>query len=115
VISILGPDTSVAAIVREAQARGEVVDVVWSGADKAEALARFGEVLHLPHWFGHNLDALADCLHDLAGRRAMPALLVWDGVAALRDSDPDTYEAICAVLDEVAEDHPSFTAAVIER
>jgi len=47
--------------------------------DKATLLARFAAALHFPDWFGHNWDALSDCLTDLswlaahlrrAGRRA---------------------------------------------
>jgi RNAse (barnase) inhibitor barstar len=86
-----------------------------AGADQAESLARFGEVLHFPHWYGHNLDALGDCLHDLAAGPDVPLLVVWDGVAGLREDDPQAYEAICGVLDEVAEDHAGFSATVIER
>jgi RNAse (barnase) inhibitor barstar len=115
VIRILGPDASVAAVARGAHSRGEDVHVVPAGADKAESLARFGEVLHFPHGYGHNLDALADRRYDLAAGLDVPLLVVWDGVAGLREDDSPAYEAICGVLDEVAEDHAGFSATVIER
>ena len=34
--------------------------------DKAELLARIARTLRFPDWFGHNWDALADCLCDLS-------------------------------------------------
>ena len=34
-------------------------------ADKKELHARIAEALSFPDWYGHNLDALMDCLTDL--------------------------------------------------
>ena len=34
-------------------------------ADKDELHARIAEALDFPDWYGHNLDALMDCLTDL--------------------------------------------------
>ena len=34
-------------------------------ADKTELHARIAEALDFPDWYGHNLDALMDCLTDL--------------------------------------------------
>ncbi|WP_341647529.1 barstar family protein [Thauera humireducens] len=34
--------------------------------DKAGLLRRFAEAFRFPDWFGHNWDALADCLTDLS-------------------------------------------------
>lgn len=34
--------------------------------NKTEMLARIASALDFPDWFGHNWDALADCLSDLA-------------------------------------------------
>ena len=34
--------------------------------NKADFLARVAVALHFPDWFGHNWDALADCLTDLS-------------------------------------------------
>ena len=35
-------------------------------ADKQALHARIAAALNFPHWYGHNLDALMDCLTDLA-------------------------------------------------
>jgi hypothetical protein len=34
-------------------------------SSKAEVIARLAAALHFPDWFGHNWDALSDCLSDL--------------------------------------------------
>ena len=36
-------------------------------ADKKELHARIAAALDFPDWYGHNLDALMDCLTDLEG------------------------------------------------
>lgn len=35
-------------------------------ADQKELHARLAAALDFPHWYGHNLDALMDCLTDVA-------------------------------------------------
>ena len=90
-IRVLGPEVSIAEIVREAQSHGGEVSVVPAGETKAESIDLFAEVLDFPDWFGRNLDALADCLHDLAEEpREDGGLLhlVWDGVAHLPAHPP---------------------------
>lgn len=63
---------------------------------KDEALAALGEALEFPAHFGHNLDALWDCLRDLDE----PLVLVWAGSEAL---DPLAFEPIIDVLQERAD------------
>lgn len=48
-------------------------------ADKKELHARIADALDFPDWYGHNLDALMDCLTDLedtavtvTGRAGLP-------------------------------------------
>ena len=114
---VLGPGTTLAEVIDAARDAGEDVVVVAARSTKRESIAEFGVALRLPEWFGHNLDALADSLHDLAeevGRDDAPRHLVWAGVAPLRDEHPRAYEGICGVLDEVAEDHPLLHVSVVE-
>ncbi|GGO69738.1 barstar family protein [Nocardioides deserti] len=66
---------------------------------RAETLEALGEALALPSWWGRNLDALADCLRDLAaepgtGRTA----LLWDGWGVLHDQDPRTVDVVLRLL-----------------
>ena len=117
-IRVLGPEVSIADVVRDAQRKGGEVAVVPAGSTKAESIDLFAEVLEFPDWFGRNLDALADCLHDYAeGPRENGAArhLVWDGVALLRRSHPEGYEDITSVLHEVSDDHEGFVVTVLDR
>ncbi len=114
-IEVLGPDTRIGSLVRAAQSAGRRVSVVPAGPDKRSTLESFAEALDFPGWFGHNLDALADCLHHLAGQAEGEWHLVLDGAAALQQADERAYAGICGVLNEVAEEHPGFRATVVER
>ena len=114
---VLGPGASLAEVIDTARDAGEDVVVVAARPTKRESIAAFGEALGFPEWFGHNLDALADSLHDLAESLApddVPRHLVWVGVGLLRAEHPRAYEGICGVLDEVAEDHPRLHVTVLE-
>lgn len=114
-ITVVGPEVSISGLVRDSHARGVSVSLVPAGADKQESLLRFAEALDFPGWFGHNLDALADCLHHLALHSRGPWHLIWDGVAALKDEDEATYTGVCGVLSEIAEEHEGVQVTVVER
>ena len=117
-IRILGPEVSIGDLVREAQDDGDDVSVVPAGPTKADSLELFAEVLDFPDWFGRNLDALADCLHDFAEQpldSARARHLVWDGVAELRREHRETFEDIAGVLDEVSQDHAGFVVTILDR
>jgi RNAse (barnase) inhibitor barstar len=114
-IAVVGAEVSVAELVRDSHARGVQVSVVPAGADKRESLERFAEALDFPGWFGHNLDALADCLHHLALHSSRDWHLIWDGVQQLKLADEQAYAGVCGVLNEIAEEHERFSATVVER
>lgn len=63
---------------REARSRGHlVVRIDGRGAvDKAALMARLAAELRFPNHFGHNLDALFDCLRDLDEFLPAPGYLV---------------------------------------
>ena len=54
--------------------------------------------LSFPDWFGHNLDALYDCLTDLSWLPAGEHVLVWSHPEVLRQRDPDGYAGVSAAL-----------------
>ena len=59
-------------------------------ADKAGMLAAIGKAMSFPDWFGHNFDALADCLADMAWRPAdgyFVLLQHCDGIHGRAESD----------------------------
>ncbi|MEU1879462.1 barstar family protein [Streptosporangium sp. NPDC020072] len=74
----------------------------------AEAMSAIAEALSFPEYFGHNLDALYDCLTDLEWLPAGEHLLVWTRSSTLREADPPAFESIRSVLsDAVADDTAS--------
>ncbi|QIM22717.1 barstar family protein [Phycicoccus sp. HDW14] len=112
--TVLGPDTEIAPLVRSLRADGRV-DLVPAGIDKAETLARFGEALGFPDWYGLNYDAMFDCLlqhvHGVDG----VVHLVWDGTAPLRAEHPDVYEMVLRILGDAEEEKPHLRVTVVDR
>lgn len=64
-------------LLARAVAGTDHVHLVDGGADREEIYDRFAEALLFPEWFGRNLDALLDCLRDVADRHDRPWTLVW--------------------------------------
>ncbi|MGI5131753.1 barstar family protein [Pseudonocardia sp. CA-107938] len=96
-------DASAAAA--EARSRGAVVGVVGPAARPGDLLTQIGRELQFPDYYGHNLDALEECLADLSWLPDGEVVLVWDGADDLRRADPTGHAALLEVL----------TAAVEER
>ena len=82
--------------------------------DKASVLAEMADALDLPDWFGHNYDALADCLADVGrGPSArLGTLLLWDGWDPFARADPGGFATVLAILTERAADRPPFAVLV---
>jgi RNAse (barnase) inhibitor barstar len=74
----------------------------WVLPDREAVLAAFGETLAFPAWYGVNLDALADCLADVAE----PYVVVWDGWSILADADPGGFRAVAEIFAERAPEAP---------
>ncbi len=58
--------------------------------DKQELLAAIGKAMSFPEWFGHNWDALLDCLADLGWRPAEGYVVILehcDGIHGLAEAD----------------------------
>ena len=79
-------DPSRSGVYRAAQA-DEVLDATRNSkllvariryAEKAQLLKDIAAALGFPHWFGHNWDALEDCLTDLSWRDAAGYVLLFD-------------------------------------
>lgn len=69
---------------------------------KAELLARVALAFAFPPWFGHNWDALADCLTDLSWLPAPGYVIVITHARTLRRSEPETWATFREVLDEAS-------------
>lgn len=66
-------------------------------------LGELGRVLAFPDWYGHNFDALHDCLTDPDWQPATGHVLFIDGLAALRNGDPEGFATLIEVLQSVAD------------
>ena len=69
----------------------------WLGGTKAEFLSAVGEALGFPDYYGHNFDALADCLHDIGAGQA-GVVLLWDGWSTLARADEKVFDIALTVL-----------------
>ena len=101
----LRPSPPTAVVVARGRDQGWDVMVVdgRSVVDRASAFAAVAEGCDFPDWFGHNLDALADCLGDLSWRPGDRHLLVWTHAARLDLLDDVTRSGIASVLADVAD------------
>lgn len=86
----------------EARERGALAHLVGPVTSKAAALDAIGAALCFPDWYGHNLDALYDCLSDLSWLPAGEHVLVLTGHRDFEAADPEGYRAVLAVLDDAA-------------
>ncbi|MFU2487391.1 barstar family protein [Thauera sp. WH-1] len=85
---------------------GDVLDLVidlGGCSDKAGLLERFASALHFPPWFGHNWDALSDCLTDLSWLPAQRYRITLTRPQDLRAADPETLATALDILQEAAE------------
>lgn len=82
-----------------------VADVEVGDAGKPEVLARFADALQFPAWFGHNWDALLDCLADLAWLDAPGYVVTVRGLAALHARTPEAADALREILEEAVVRH----------
>ncbi|PPK69096.1 barstar family protein [Actinokineospora auranticolor] len=67
-----------------------------------DALAAIANALSFPDWFGHNLDALHDCLIDLSWLPAGDVVLEWRHPEVLAETDADAHDAVRQVLADAA-------------
>lgn len=75
-------------------AEGWTVHTLVADGDRHGVLAAIGRSLDLPDWYGANLDALWDCLHDLE----RPTALVWHGWHEMLRSHPGDFAKVLLVL-----------------
>ncbi|WP_038011761.1 barstar family protein [Thauera sp. 63] len=86
--------------------------------DKAGLLRRFAEAFRFPDWFGHNWDALADCLTDLSWLPAPAYRVVLCNPSTLRTTHPDVLATTFDILADTtrcwAEAGIAFSVEVME-
>jgi RNAse (barnase) inhibitor barstar len=72
--------------------------------DKADFLARIAAALHFPSWFGHNWDALADCLADMSWLPAEGYLIVLENADRFRAADEASFATALEIFEQAARD-----------
>lgn len=92
------------AVAAELRGAGWRVGVVDGPESRVDALEAIGEALGFPEWYGHNLDALWDCLTDLDG----PTVLVWTRWSRLALRRPDDWARVLEVLTDRTIEDPAF-------
>jgi len=69
---------------------------------KSSLLAVLAKALDLPDWFGHNWDALQDCLTDLSWRPAPGYVVVLENCEGLAASAPEAFATTLEVFRHAA-------------
>ena len=69
---------------------------------KDELLRRLAVSLQLPATFGHNWDALADCLRDLRWMPAWGYVLLFEHADELRQAAEADFNSLLGILDDAA-------------
>lgn len=79
------------------------ITIALDGCDsKAELLERIATALHFPDWFGHNWDALADCLTDLSWLPAGTYRITLAQAGPLRRAAPETLATALEIFGDAA-------------
>lgn len=92
-------------IVTAAEAKGfGAYNIDLSTIDDKPALMReMQEALDFPQWFGHNWDALEDCLTDMSWSDHPGYVLLISGGSAFRKRDKALFETLVDVLKTAAD------------
>jgi Barstar (barnase inhibitor) len=72
---------------------------------KSELLTTLAKSLHFPTWFGHNWDALVDCLSD-ANNRAVASgarglCIIWNSASVLAALDAESVRTFADICSEM--------------
>ena len=78
-----------------------------------ELLRQMGEALDFPESYGHNFDALADCLSDVDEGEG--TVVLWDGWGPLARSDQQAFSVALSVLGTRVHAERSSPFAVLLR
>lgn len=70
--------------------------------DSGEVLARLGEQLNFPQWYGQNWDALADCLTDLSWRQAEGYVLILEQLGDFRAAGDEDFDTLIEILSDAS-------------
>ncbi|OHC64882.1 MAG: hypothetical protein A2045_04590 [Rhodocyclales bacterium GWA2_65_20] len=72
--------------------------------DKAGLLDAIGKAMGFPDWFGHNFDALADCLNDMAWRPADGYFVLLDHCDGIHGNAESDFVATLQIFEQAADE-----------
>jgi RNAse (barnase) inhibitor barstar len=72
--------------------------------DKGQMLAAIAEALGFPDWFGHNFDALADCLADMAWQPAEGYLVLLEHCDGIHGKAEEDFVSTLQIFEQAAND-----------
>lgn len=79
------------------------VDLAKAG-DKDRLLSEIGKALKFPNWYGHNFDALADCLTDMEWRPAEGYLVLLEHCDGIHGKAEADFVTTLQVFEQAAND-----------
>ena len=80
---------------------------------KEQLLNHIATAVHFPTSFGHNWDALADCLTDLEWVDAEGYVLYYDHIDGLLEAHPDQFETLVEILRDAVASWKQEGAAMV--
>jgi len=98
------PARSVPVVMEAAAAAGLVAFRVGLAGctSREEVLARLGEHLGFPEWYGQNWDALADCLTDFSWQAAAGYVLVLEQLGDFRAASDEDFDTLIEILSDAS-------------
>lgn len=86
------------------EAGGPEIVTIDAPDTKSALLQRLASALQLPEWFGHNWDALEECLADLPQATGHGVIVELRQLNRLAAHDPDSVRTLLDVFEEAAGD-----------
>ncbi|MGL5811649.1 MAG: barstar family protein [Nocardioides sp.] len=74
----------------------------WLAQTKSEFLTEVGTALRFPAYYGHNLDALVDCLRESPSPGVPGLVLLWDGWSVLARAERDSFDSLLSIFTDRA-------------
>ena len=72
--------------------------------DKEQLLAAIARALKFPDWFGHNLDALADCVADMGWKPAEGYLVLLEHCDGIHGKSEEAFSSVLNVFEQTADE-----------
>src|SRR5262245_43266153 len=92
----------------------------WKTETKEEFLAAMGEAFSFPDYYGHNFDALLDCLRDVGSYPDNPdseggTVFLWDGWGPFARADEHAFSVALSVLSQRVDESEAGRFSVLMR